>query len=382
MVDILIRDKLRLSVEAASGGKQTVVYTAKGQPSFMTIIPQFDMSAYGASVGLTGAHRAFRAGWAGTHSEIMLGTYLGSIKQGELISQPYTDPRAAGSINILQQIAAARACGDGFHIMSRLEWDAANVYGLTQGGLSLGNQQRGSDIKGNTGKRIPGAADYTYTGSGGAAWTNDGTPTGLHDMTGNVWEHLIGVRNCFGELQVSVNSNMSHSWTDNLYADASIGSWAAIDGVTGELITPQWSGTISDGTYVPTTPRSIKLSGILGDTSDYTLGHSAWQPFVLNQYSLGGENKISNAGVTTLREYGLYPIAGVTESNNTVLITPNGTGWQGTRDIYAAMAGGTVTDGVSAGPNMHALAHQVGVAGDIYACRPCYQPNWAAESIV
>ncbi len=38
MTTILIKDTLRQSVEAASGGLQTVLYTAKGQPSFMNII--------------------------------------------------------------------------------------------------------------------------------------------------------------------------------------------------------------------------------------------------------------------------------------------------------------------------------------------------------
>ena len=43
MTTILIKDALRQSVEAASGGLQTVLYTAKGQPSFMNIIEKFDM---------------------------------------------------------------------------------------------------------------------------------------------------------------------------------------------------------------------------------------------------------------------------------------------------------------------------------------------------
>ncbi|MGK6640613.1 hypothetical protein ACKVB0_026965 [Klebsiella pneumoniae] len=40
MSTIIIKDTLRQSVEAASGGAQTVLYTAKGQPSFVNIIPK------------------------------------------------------------------------------------------------------------------------------------------------------------------------------------------------------------------------------------------------------------------------------------------------------------------------------------------------------
>ena len=54
---ILIKDSLRQSVEAASGGEQTVLYTAKGQPTYMNIIQKFDLSTIDAS--LSGIHPAF-----------------------------------------------------------------------------------------------------------------------------------------------------------------------------------------------------------------------------------------------------------------------------------------------------------------------------------
>ena len=46
---ILIKDSLRQSVEVASGGLQTVLYTAKGQPTYMNIIQKYDMSTIDAS---------------------------------------------------------------------------------------------------------------------------------------------------------------------------------------------------------------------------------------------------------------------------------------------------------------------------------------------
>ena len=47
---ISVPDSLRAAVESASGGRQTVLYTALGQPTFMNIIPQFT----GAQVGISG----------------------------------------------------------------------------------------------------------------------------------------------------------------------------------------------------------------------------------------------------------------------------------------------------------------------------------------
>ena len=56
MSTILIKDSLRQAVEAASGGLQTVLYTAKGQPTFMNIIEKFDMSTIDSSLRLSLIH--------------------------------------------------------------------------------------------------------------------------------------------------------------------------------------------------------------------------------------------------------------------------------------------------------------------------------------
>ncbi|MFY0838400.1 hypothetical protein ACA371_28910, partial [Klebsiella pneumoniae] len=58
MSTIIIKDTLRQSVEAASGGAQTVLYTAKGQPSFVNIIPKVTIESIDPSLG-TGTHPAF-----------------------------------------------------------------------------------------------------------------------------------------------------------------------------------------------------------------------------------------------------------------------------------------------------------------------------------
>ncbi|EML3987540.1 hypothetical protein RFG92_005347, partial [Klebsiella pneumoniae] len=85
MTTILIKDALRQSVEAASGGLQTVLYTAKGQPSFMNIIEKFDMSVIDPA--LSGTHPAFIIN--GTEvSQILVGTYTASLINGELLSLP------------------------------------------------------------------------------------------------------------------------------------------------------------------------------------------------------------------------------------------------------------------------------------------------------
>ena len=51
-------DSLRASVEAASGGRQTVLYTALGQPTFLNVIPKFNGPDVDAGLP-AGVHPAF-----------------------------------------------------------------------------------------------------------------------------------------------------------------------------------------------------------------------------------------------------------------------------------------------------------------------------------
>ena len=76
---ILVKDSLRQSVEIASGGEQTVLYTAKGQPTYMNIIKKFDMSTIDPS--LSGTHPAFIVDGV-EKPEIFIGTYQGRIVGG------------------------------------------------------------------------------------------------------------------------------------------------------------------------------------------------------------------------------------------------------------------------------------------------------------
>ncbi|MDE4663436.1 hypothetical protein PXW78_27055, partial [Klebsiella pneumoniae] len=87
MATILIKDRLRQSVEAASGGLQTIVYTKKGQPCFMNVLAKFDLSEVDSS--LSGTHPAFIVDDK-EFSQILIGTYQMRVIDGEMVSQPYS----------------------------------------------------------------------------------------------------------------------------------------------------------------------------------------------------------------------------------------------------------------------------------------------------
>ena len=58
---INVPDTLRRAVESASGGRNTVLYTAKGQPCHMFILRHADMAAVNAELGIA-RHPAFIVG--------------------------------------------------------------------------------------------------------------------------------------------------------------------------------------------------------------------------------------------------------------------------------------------------------------------------------
>ena len=71
-------DGLRRSVEAASGGKMSVFYTAKNQPSYFVRIPKFNCedAAPGGEIG-TGVLESFKFG-DDYDAEIWVGAYTGA----------------------------------------------------------------------------------------------------------------------------------------------------------------------------------------------------------------------------------------------------------------------------------------------------------------
>jgi len=194
---------LRASVEAASGGRMTVLYTASGQPSYMHILPAFNCEdvAPGGELG-TGLHPAFIFNGVAA-SEIFIGAYPASTAQsgGAAVSLPGVDPRA--SINFDTARNLCKANGPGWDIMSNLDWAAIALWCMANGFEPRGNTNYGRhhDVRIETGRRqdggIPGEASgaaRTLTGSGPASWAHDGTPAGIHDLVGNTWEWVSGMK--------------------------------------------------------------------------------------------------------------------------------------------------------------------------------------------
>ena len=297
-ITISVPDTLRRQVEAASQGRNTVLYTAKGQPCFMAVIPKFTLQSIDASLG-TGDHPAFIVSGV-AKSEIFIGQYIGFSSNGEMISVPGVDP--IRSINFDNSVNLARANGTGWHIMTNAEWAALALWTWKNGTQPRGNDAYGRSTDVTTERAVDAATGRlaaatgtattaTRTGSGPASWRHDQTPFGIADLAGNVWEWAAGMRINAGEIQIIENNNAALNATD---LSAGSAAWQAIDGSNGDLVAPGSANTVKYAT-----------SG----TTDYTLVRASGSSFE-GMTNPGAVNPVGSAALERLKGLGLYPVAG------------------------------------------------------------------------
>lgn len=308
MPSIFVKDDLRASVEAASGGKQTVLYTAAGHPSIMNIIPAFNLEDIDASLG-TGLHPAFVVN-STNKSEIFIGTYQGSVKDGNLLSLPNGTPTVNQAFDTFRTKVAAN--GPGWHLTSNAERAAIALWCWKNGFQPRGNNNYGRDIANTweTARRSDGLAPgYTasdgisLTGSGPVSWRHDNTPFGIADLNGNIWEWATGMRIVAGEVQILADNNAADNTKD---VSSTSSEWKAIDGSTGALVTPAFTGTIAGGDYVATTANSVRYA--VSGTSNYTLVRASGASF--EGMTNPGTTPVGATALALCKRLGLYPVAG------------------------------------------------------------------------
>lgn len=296
LITKLLKKQLTDSVVKQSGGEQTVLYTAKGQPTYMNIIQKFDLSTIDAT--LSGTHPAFIVDGV-EKPEIFVGTYQGVIKDGELLSLPNVDP--SHSTNYTNFLAYARANGNGHHLITNAEWSAVALQCYKNNTQPTGNTYYGRSAEDalQIGRRADGLAPgntsgsaRTLTGSGPAQWRHNGKTNGIADLSGNVWEWNSGMRLLNGEIQIVADNNAAKLAID---LGATSVEWKAIDGATGNLVTPNGSGT---------TAGTVKLAA--SGTAAYTLVISSAGAF--GSITNPSATPVSTAALNKLKALGLFPL--------------------------------------------------------------------------
>jgi len=262
-------DGLRRSVEAASGGKMSVFYTAKNQPSYFVRIPKFNCEdvAPGGQLG-TGVHEAFKFNGV-EDAEIWVGAYEGAVLNGEGVSQPGIP--ADYSINYDNSRAVCQACGPGFDLQTHWDWAAIMHWCMANVFEPRGNTNHGRhhDERFETGTRqdngVPGDSSgigNILLGSGPASWRHDGTMSGISDLVGNVWEWMSGFKMVDGRILLSPDNEIvaESAYTDSGFDMPGNRTWAPMD-TTGASELLKRAGIVPKGISDPVGYLYTTLTG-------------------------------------------------------------------------------------------------------------------------
>ena len=245
-----------------------ILYDDKGLPSVMVYIPKMTYAQLGLGSS-TATHQAFIVDGQEVDG-IYISKYQNVVQNGRAYSLPGQDPKT--DINFDSALAACTAKGAGWHLMTRAEWAMLALWCKANGTQPKGNNNYGKDHSETVYKAIPTNKDGSNTGrvatgSGPLSWSHDGSPSGIWDLNGNVWEWVGGMRLVKGELQILANNNAADLETPQTAASA---LWKAIKASDGTLITPDGNGT---------TTGSVKI--------DWVSSHGQWDTSITTQEDTG-----------------------------------------------------------------------------------------------
>lgn len=234
-------DDLSMAV-ASFGGNNKVIFDDLEKPSIMVGVPKMKYSDL-ITGGTQDTVDVFKVG--GVEREMLyISKYINVVVNDRAYSLPMKDPKAY--IDFDTSLAACRKKGAGWGLTPNGLWGALMLWCNRNGFLPRGNTNYGKSYEKSyeNGVTTYVAADHdggrTATGSGPVTWYHDGSPAGIADLCGNMWEWVAGLRIVGGEIQIIPYGNCMRADCD-MSADST--EWKAIM-PDGSFVNPGTAGTL------------------------------------------------------------------------------------------------------------------------------------------